>query len=218
MFAMSLFRPSLIMLAVLAAGCASVDRGTSFGNETPQAVAEAVQGSQALQALPQREQRLRAGQSGGVESLAGPRVFPGTDQLVKPDLRPREDPVLAQGERVSLNFENVTVSSLAAALLGDLLKVSYTIDAGGDTMVSLRTRKPLPRKQVLDVLDTVLLPHDLAIVRDGAGVYHVTKRSATAGSRPLTSAKRIKDLSGAGTVIVPLDRSPAARGRCPQDA
>ncbi len=144
-------------------------------------------------------------QAVSAEGMAGPRVFPGNDQLVKPNLSPRADPVLAQGDRVSLNFENVTVSSLASALLGDLLKVSYTIDAGGDTMVSLRTRKPLPRKQVLDVLDTVLLPHDLAIVRDAAGVYHVTKRSATAGSRPLTSASRIKDLAGAGTVIVPLD-------------
>ena len=138
-------------------------------------------------------------------SPGGARVYPGNDQLVKPGVGPRPDPVLAQGDRVSLNFENVTVSSLAAALLGDLLKVSYTIDAGADTTVSLRTRKALPRKQVLDVLDTVLLPHDLAIVRDAAGVYHVTKRSATAGSRPLVSASRMKDLAGAGTVIVPLE-------------
>ena len=144
-------------------------------------------------------------QSADAASAAGPRVFPGNDQLVRPGLAPKADPVLSQGERVSLNFENVTVSSLASALLGDLLKVSYTIDAGGDTMVSLRTSKPLPRKQVLDVLDTVLLPHDLAIVRDSAGVYHVTKRSVTAGSRPLTSASKIKDLAGAGTVIVPLN-------------
>ncbi|HQY06542.1 MAG TPA: hypothetical protein PLQ52_10800, partial [Lacunisphaera sp.] len=51
---------------------------------------------------------------------------------------------------VSLNFENVTVGNLAEALLGDLLKLNYTIDAGGDTVVSLRTRQPLLRAQVLD--------------------------------------------------------------------
>ena len=206
---MSLFRPSLIMLSVLASGCATVDRGTSLGSEIPQAT-EAVSSQAVPQSLPVREVRQPAGAPAGdvlagPDAGAGPRVFPGTDQLVKPGLSPRVDPVLAQGDRVSLNFENVTVSSLASALLGDLLKVSYTIDAGGETMVSLRTRKPLPRKQVLDVLDTVLLPHDLAIVRDAAGVYHVTKRNATIGSRPLTSASRIKDLAGAGTVIVPLD-------------
>ena len=195
------------MLAVLTTGCATADRSTTPGQELPQA--SAASPTQAVvNQLPLREGASSVpaqAQSADAASAAGPRVFPGNDQLVRPGLAPKSDPVLSQGERVSLNFENVTVSSLASALLGDLLKVSYTIDAGGDTMVSLRTSKPLPRKQVLDVLDTVLLPHDLAIVRDSAGVYHVTKRSVTAGSRPLTSASKIKDLAGAGTVIVPLN-------------
>ena len=195
------------MLAVLTTGCATADRSTTPGQELPQASA-ASSAQAVVNQLPLREGASSVpaqAQSADAASAAGPRVFPGNDQLVRPGLAPKSDPVLSQGERVSLNFENVTVSSLASALLGDLLKVSYTIDAGGDTMVSLRTSKPLPRKQVLDVLDTVLLPHDLAIVRDSAGVYHVTKRSVTAGSRPLTSASKIKDLAGAGTVIVPLN-------------
>ncbi len=195
------------MLAVLTTGCATADRSTTPGLELPQASAASPTQAVANQ-LPLREGASSVpaqAHSADAASAAGPRVFPGNDQLVRPGLAPKSDPVLSQGERVSLNFENVTVSSLASALLGDLLKVSYTIDAGGDTMVSLRTSKPLPRKQVLDVLDTVLLPHDLAIVRDSAGVYHVTKRSVTAGSRPLTSASKIKDLAGAGTVIVPLN-------------
>jgi general secretion pathway protein D len=111
---------------------------------------------------------------------------------------------------VSLNFENVTVSNLAVALLGDLLKLNYTIDAGGDTVVSLHTRQPLQRSQVLDVLDAVLLPHDLAIVRDNAGVYHVTKRTVTLGARPVVGSSKFKDLAGAGTVIVPLNHIAAA--------
>ncbi|MFD1710184.1 type II secretion system secretin GspD [Ottowia flava] len=180
-----------------------MDRTTSLGQEVPQAAEVSP-----AHTLPQPASSQRDGGTGAkpaLDSAIGPRVYPGTDKLVKPSLAPKSDPVLTQGDRVSLNFENVTVSALASALLGDLLKVSYTIDAGGDAVVSLRTRKPLPRKQVLDVLDTVLLPHDLAIVRDAAGVYHVTKRAATVGSRPLTSASRMKDMVGAGTVIVPLD-------------
>lgn len=192
------------MLSVLAAGCASVDRSTSLGAELPQP-SESVPTSSNTLPQPMSESAGKSFAIGADAAAAGPRVYPGNDKLVKPGIAPKSDPVLAQGDRVSLNFENVTVSSLAAALLGDLLKVSYTIDAGADAVVSLRTRKPLPRKQVLDVLDTVLLPQDLAIVRDAAGVYHVTKRSATAGARPLTSASRLKDLAGAGTVIVPLE-------------
>ncbi|MEZ5718455.1 MAG: type II secretion system secretin GspD [Burkholderiaceae bacterium] len=133
------------------------------------------------------------------------RLFPGDDQLFKRNIGPQVDPVLATGDKVALNFENATVGNLAAALLGGLLKLNYTIDAGGDTVVSLHTRQPLQRNQVLDVLDAVLLPHDLAIVRDNAGVYHVTKRTVTVGARPVVGAARFKDLAGAGTVIVPLN-------------
>ncbi|HNN88252.1 MAG TPA: type II secretion system protein GspD, partial [Giesbergeria sp.] len=139
------------------------------------------------------------------QAPAGSRLFPGNDTLFKRDVTPKIDPALVSGDRVSLNFENISVASLASALLGDLLKLNYTIDAGGDAVVSLHTRQPLPRSQVLDVLDTVLLPHDLAIVRDSAGVYHVTKRTVTVGSRPVVGTARFKDLAGAGTVIVPLN-------------
>ncbi|WP_416401524.1 type II secretion system secretin GspD [Alicycliphilus denitrificans] len=138
------------------------------------------------------------------------KLYPGNDQLFKRDLAPPKDPVLARGDRVSLNFENVSVAGLAQALLGDLLKLNYTVDAGGDTVVSLRTSQPLLRSQVLDVLDTVLLPHDLAIVRDNVGVYHVTKRAVTVGARPVVGASKFKDLAGSGTVIVPLNYIAAA--------
>jgi len=138
------------------------------------------------------------------------KLFPGDDKLFKRDVSPKVDPVLARGDRVALNFESVTVGNLATALLGDLLKLNYTVDAGGDTVVSLHTRQPLLRSQVLDVLDAVLLPHDLAIVRDNAGVYHVTKRTVTLGARPVVGSSNFKNLAGAGTVIVPLNHIAAA--------
>ena len=141
---------------------------------------------------------------------AGSKLFPGDDKLFKRNVGPKVDPVLARGDKVALNFENVTVGNLASALLGDLLKLNYTVDAGGETVVSLHTRQPLARNQVLDVLDAVLLPHDLAIVRDNAGVYHVTKRTVTVGARPVVGASNFKDLSGSGTVIVPLNHIAAA--------
>lgn len=208
-------RPSLLLMALLAAGCATGNdryQPPAPGSEEASAAVHPAAGV----APPVRAQPSPA--TTGTEPEpelaqdAGPRthLFPGTDQLFRQDVGPRPDPVLASGERVSLNFENVTVGSLATALLGDLLKLNYTIDAGADTVVSLRTHQPLQRGQVLDVLDAVLLPHDLAIVRDNADVYHVTKRTATVGSRPTVGASRLKDLAGSGTVIVPLNHIGAA--------
>ena len=226
-------RPSILLLALLASGCASTQGGPAASPASPPvsaAVPASVAGSTAAPATKEEAQApapalsvapavagsLPASTSEAAKtpeikrSAAGSRMFPGDDNLFKRSIAPRVDPVLAQGDKVALNFENVTVGNLATALLGDLLKLNYTIDAGGDTVVSLHTRQPLLRSQVLDVLDAVLLPHDLAIVRDNAGVYHVTKRTVTLGARPVVGASNFKDLSGSGTVIVPLNHVAAA--------
>lgn len=216
-------RPSILLLALLTSGCASLQApavppasGSAVADEARPVEAPAPQGEAATapaQPLATAEAATTAKRPPTTEQSTAQekrpstntRLFPGDDKLFKRDVAPKLDPVLASGDRVSLNFENISVGNLAAALLGDLLKLNYTIDAGGDVVVSLHTRQPLPRGQVLDVLDAVLLPHDLAIVRDNAGVYHVTKRTITVGSRPVVGASRFKDLAGAGTVIVPLN-------------
>lgn len=199
-------RPTALLLAMLASGCASLQSGPvtampplvaapDAGGVTPPPLVPAV-------VSPEKQTVTSARSS--------TRVFPGTDRMVKADIAPKIDPVLTSTDKVSLNFENAPLGNLAHALLGDLLQLNYTIDAGADTVVSLRTRQPLARNQVLDVLDAVLLPHDLAIVRDNAGVYHVTKRNVTIGARPVVGASRFKDLAGAGTVIATLNHIAAA--------
>lgn len=216
-------RPSILLLALLASGCASTQGGPAAAPSSPadtKAAAPAaapapVTPASAAPAVPNPAPADAAAKDGAKDPAKKPttstsKVFPGNDQFVKGDVAPKVDPVLARGDKVSLNFENVTVGNLAVALLGDLLKLNYTIDAGGDTVVSLSTRQPLARNQVLDVLDAVLLPHDLAIVRDNAGVYHVTKRTVTIGARPVVGSSKFKDLAGAGTVIVPLNHIAAA--------
>ncbi|HTH11659.1 MAG TPA: type II secretion system secretin GspD [Acidovorax sp.] len=224
-------RPSILLLALLASGCASTQGGpaasASSSAEPNPSTAAAAPAAPATSAVPAVPGTASAPVANAAAPAAAPasaaadaqppkassgstKLFPGNDQLFKRDVAPKVDPVLARGDKVSLNFENVTVGNLATALLGDLLKLNYTIDAGGDTVVSLHTRQPLARSQVLDVLDAVLLPHDLAIVRDNAGVYHVTKRTVTVGARPVVGSSKFKDLSGAGTVIVPLNHIAAA--------
>jgi len=219
-----IFRPSIYLMVLLVSACATAqvsDPAASRAEQPADAAATPKPASGAAVAVTPAADPAPVAEPSGSKAPSiekgdvvkpqdkrpptGSRLFPGNDTLFKRDVSPKVDPALVSGDRVSLNFENISVSSLASALLGDLLKLNYTIDAGGDTVVSLHTRQPLPRNQVLDVLDTVLLPHDLAIVRDNAGVYHVTKRTVTVGSRPVVGSARFKDLAGAGTVIVPLN-------------
>ncbi|MDR2129467.1 MAG: type II secretion system secretin GspD [Burkholderiaceae bacterium] len=214
-------RPSLLFFALLASGCATVDTARQNADSAalppavtlaPRAVESAASGGGAAVATAAPAATARPAAATGDDAAANIRLYPGDDghSLQTQLSPPKPDPVLTHGERVSLNFENIPVASLATALLGDLLKLNYTVDAGGEVVVSLRTSQPLPRNQVLDVLDAVLLPHDLAINRDSAGVYHVTKRAATAGARPVVASAQLASLAGSGTVIVPLNYIAAA--------
>ncbi len=219
-----IFRPNIFLMALLVSTCAAAQVPDPAAASAEQPAQAAVPAAPASGTAPAVMPLADPGSTSGPADRTAPatekgastksqdkrppvgnRLFPGNDTLFKTDVSPKVDPALVSGDRVSLNFENISVGSLASALLGDLLQLNYTIDAGGDTVVSLHTRQPLPRNQVLDVLDTVLLPHDLAIVRDSANVYHVTKRTVTVGSRPVVGSARFKDLAGAGTVIVPLN-------------
>ena len=201
-------RPTALLLALLASGCASLPSGP-VAPTVP--LPEVATDAGATMASPPAASAVVATEKPVTPSArSSTRVFPGTDRMIKADIAPKIDPVLTSSDKVSLNFENAPLGNLAHALLGDLLQLNYSIDAGADTIVSLRTRQPLARNQVLDVLDAVLLPHDLAIVRDNAGVYHVTKRNVTIGARPVVGASRFKDLAGAGTVIATLNHIAAA--------
>ena len=200
------FRLTLLMLALLATACANKPSSASQSAEQSYTTSQTDSAASILPKPPAVEQDKPT----PAAARSNARMYPGNDRVVKTDIAPKTDPVLTSGDKVSLNFENVPLGNLAHALLGDLLQLNYTIDAGADITVSLRTRQPLLRSQVLDVLDAVLLPHDLAVVRDNAGVYHLTKRNATIGARPVVGASRYKDLAGSGTVIVPLNAIAAA--------
>ncbi len=188
--------PSLALLALLLGGCASLTAQRpnpppftfpEEGSATPLRGATEPQPAPAPASEPQE-----------------PRLYPGNDRVVKLAPAPKPDPVLQQGDAVSLNFENAPLGEVVHALLGDLLKLNYTIDQGADVTVSLRTQKPLPRAQVLDVLDTLLLPHGLTLVRDPAGVYHVTARDGVKGGLPVVGSGQEKALPGAGVLVAPL--------------
>lgn len=210
-------RLSTLALALILAGCATARDPIvvnpaavkpalpAVANQTATTLPSSL--TQAVVANPSLASSQAAGQASAATALPKPsasRLFPGTDRVVKEDMAPRPDAVLSNGELVSLNFEGVPIGQLAHALLGDLLQLNYTIDAGADITISLRTHQPIARNRVLDILDAALLPHDLIIVRDLSGVYHVTKRSTTPGARPVVGAARLKELPGAGIVIVPL--------------
>lgn len=71
------------------------------------------------------------------------------------------------GPPVSLSFENGDVREIVRNILGDLLNENYIIDSKVSGTVTMRTTSPVPRADVLPLLETVLRSSGMALVRDG---------------------------------------------------
>lgn len=107
------------------------------------------------------------------------RVFPGTGVFVKNV--PTRPPV-AGPEEVSLNFEATEIRQVAATILGDILRESFTVHPQVQGTVSLRTVKPIPRKDVLATLEMLLRQNGAALVREDAMYKIVPTAVAARGS------------------------------------
>lgn len=130
-----------------------------------------------------------------------PTLYTGTDQLVK--LPKRQKPVRFLGEDVSLNFEQAPLVEVVHAVMGEILELDYIVEhpVGGE--VTLRTRTPIPRDQLLDILESLLKANDVLMVRDADGRYFVSGSGQMSKLKPSVAASA-SGVSGFSTIIVPL--------------
>src|SRR5262245_34957842 len=71
-------------------------------------------------------------------------------------------------EGVELNFENTPVASVAKIVLGDMLRVGYVVDPRVQGTVSLASGRPVPKSDVIFVLENALRLSGVALIRDDA--------------------------------------------------
>ncbi len=72
-------------------------------------------------------------------------------------------------EGYDLHFENAPVATLAKVILGDILGVGYTIDPRVQGTVSLASGRPVPKSDILIVLENALRLSNIALVHDAWG-------------------------------------------------
>ena len=83
----------------------------------------------------------------GAKEKDRPVIFKGNDRQIKlPGVRP---PIKLFGEAVALNFEQAPLVDVVHAILGDMLGLDYVIEHPIAGEVTLRTRTPVPRDQLL---------------------------------------------------------------------
>ncbi len=130
------------------------------------------------------------------------KVFPGTTRFVNPVI-PR--PQTARGpEEASLNFEAADLREVAKVILGDYLKVSYTVHPTVSGTVTFRTVRPIAMTDLLPTLELLLRQNNSAVVLE-EGLYKVVPITMVRGSiSPQIGGTTAAITPGFNVVVVPL--------------
>jgi general secretion pathway protein D len=108
----------------------------------------------------------------------------------------------AGGDGYELNFENTPIATLAKVVLGDILATGYSIDPRVQGTVSLASGRPVPKSDILYVLENALRLSGVVIIRDTAGYRLVPLGDAVGAGNMDSAAARAEP--GYGISVVPL--------------
>jgi general secretion pathway protein D len=183
----------MLLSSVLLTSCNSATIGT--GNSGDIDVLDKVR---SLDILPRQPQQVNASQpNAGQRSRAA--VYEGTEVTDVAEVRPMPT---ASGNGFDLNFENTPVATVAKVVLGDILATGYTIDPRVQGTVSLVSVKPVPKSDIIFVLENALRLSGVVLVRDTAG-YRLTPIGDAVGSGRVDAVAADPE-PGFGVSVVPL--------------
>jgi general secretion pathway protein D len=148
----------------------------------------------------QPEQPTQAGGPG-----AKSQVYNGVTVAAVEGARPQPTP---SGEGYELNFENTPIASVAKVVLGDILGTGYTIDPRVQGMISLSSGRPVPKPDLLYVLENALRLSGVVLVKDVQG-YRLIPLGDAVGAGNLDTTEAHAE-PGYGVSVVPLRHVSAA--------
>jgi general secretion pathway protein D len=142
-----------------------------------------------------------ASESRDAEQRAQPVLYRGTDSQV--NLPAAREPIRFIGDDVSLNFEQAPLSEVTHAIMSDILGLDYTVDNAIKGNVTLRSRTPIPRDQLLGILESLLKANKTLMIRGSDGRFLITSSGQARKLSPgISNPKNI--IAGFSTIIVPL--------------
>jgi len=134
-----------------------------------------------------------------------PSTVIGTGRFINRPAATPEDKSGPENGDLTLSFVDTDVREVVRSVLGDMLKLNFVIDPKVQGIVTLQTTKPIPMRDALPTLESVLRLNNFAVV-EANGIYTVLPVEAAARSDVIP---RLKQRSGNGSVafgvqIVPL--------------
>lgn len=130
-------------------------------------------------------------------------IYPGTGNFVgaSPQRRQAETAVDGKGS-ITLNFVVADIRDVAKAVLGDYLGLNYEIAANVQGTITIQTSRPLPKSQVLPVLEQALQLNGIVLVH-ADGIYKVLPIADAKGASGLLATTNYRK-AGYGIEIAPV--------------
>lgn len=111
--------------------------------------------------------------------------------------------VTPTSDAVNISFEDAPLSDVLKVMLGDLLQVPYSLEAGVEGTITLVSTSPVPRDVLMDMLESALEDRGLAMVRSTNGIYRIGTATTLRREVPVTSSGE-SSTQGYSVRIVPL--------------
>lgn len=116
---------------------------------------------------------------------------------------------VAPGGAISFNFANADVRQVLREILGEQLRVPYTVDPALRAAITADTGSPVPREAVLPMLESVLRASGVALLKVG-GVYRAVPLAQASEQSIATVPPAGAAGVGYGIRVLPLRYVPAA--------
>ena len=104
---------------------------------------------------------------------------------------------------VNVNFEAAPLEAVLAVILGDLLKVPYTLDGDVGGQITLVSTEPVPQEALLDMLESALQAQGIALIKGDNGIYRVGTSSGVRSEIPVALREAVAT-RGYSVRIIPL--------------
>jgi general secretion pathway protein D len=114
---------------------------------------------------------------------------------------------ISKDSGIALNFERASIREVVKVVLGDVLKVTYTVEPGVEGEITINSSAPIARDALIPTLEALLQTQGAALYKDDTGTYRVASRANLKGRGLVPSTGTIKP--GYGIQVVPLRYIPA---------
>ena len=143
-------------------------------------------------------------QSSAAAHPAAPASYYGQEAAatVAPPVENTGAQAAPSGDGYQLNFENAAVSTVAKVVLGDILKVGFTIDPRVQGTVTVASGRPVPKRDLALVLENALRMSNVVMVAQAGGGYKLVPGSDAQGAGGIVGEETSQ--SGYGISVVPL--------------